>query len=81
MSLPKKEEKAYLKITESGEGHTILAKPEDGDALAALFLQYGMSCERRRDREPGQDALVLPPGMNRAQAETLLDGYKNAKGS
>jgi hypothetical protein len=81
MSLPKKEAKAYLEITESGDGHTIIANTADADALAALFLGYGMSCERRRDVRPGEDALVLPREMDRKQVESLLEGYQNAKGS
>ena len=42
MSLPPKEPKGYLQITNDPRGCYILAKKEDADALAPLYLQYGI---------------------------------------
>ncbi len=81
MSLPKKAEKEYLAVERSERGDFIVARKQDADALAALFLQYGMSCEREPDLRPGEDTLRFPVGMDRGQVERLLDGYKRAKGS
>jgi hypothetical protein len=50
MTLPKKEEKGYLEIQDSKKGLVIAATKEDADALAALFLQYGITCERKAAR-------------------------------
>jgi hypothetical protein len=81
MTLPKKEEKGYLELVARGEDLFILAEKHHAEDLAALFLQYGISCERRHDVQPGMDELRFPRGMNRAEVQRLLDGYKQAKGS
>jgi len=80
MTLPKKEEKAYLEIHNSGKGFAIVAKKEDAGALAALFVQYGISCERKPQ---GADEITFqfPSGLERTQVEKVLEGYKTAKGS
>lgn len=79
MSLPKKEEKGYLEIQDSAKGFMIVARNGDAGALAALFVQHGISCER----EPGTDevAFVFPEGVPRTEVEGVLEGYKTAKGS
>jgi hypothetical protein len=81
MTLPKKEEKGYLQIVSREEGLAIVADKQHAAALAGLFLQYGISCERREDVRPGEDELRFPAGMDREQVQQVLDGYKNAKGS
>jgi hypothetical protein len=81
MSLPKKEEKSYLEIMPRERGFAILAEKQYASELAALFLQYGISCERRQDLWPGEDELCFLPGTNQAEVQQVLDGYKSAKGS
>lgn len=81
MTLPKKEEKGSLEIDSHGEGFAIVADKKHASELAALFLQYGISCEQRENVRPGQDELHFPRGMDRAQVQQVLDGYKQAKGS
>jgi hypothetical protein len=79
MSLPKKEEKGYLEIQDSGKSFVIVARNGDASALAALFLQYGISCEREQS---GDEVIFLfPEGLPRSDVEGVLEGYKTAKGS
>jgi hypothetical protein len=79
MSLPKKEEKGYLEIQESEKGFVIVARNGDAGALAALFVQHGISC----NRAPGTDevAFHFTEGVPRTDVESVLEGYKTAKGS
>jgi hypothetical protein len=79
MTLPKKDEKGYLEIVTRDDGFAIVADKQHASELAALFLQYGSSCERREG--PAEDELRFPAGMDRAQVQEILDGYKTAKGS
>jgi hypothetical protein len=81
MTLPKKEEKRYLEIKESRKGLVLVARKEDAGALAALFLQYGISCERKQTKGTTEVTFQFPKGMERAQVESVLEGYKTAKGS
>jgi hypothetical protein len=81
MTLPKKDEKGYLEIVDSEEAFAIVARKEDVGALYALFLQYGISCHRKPAMGLAEEALQFPKGMERAQVENILEGYKNAKGS
>jgi hypothetical protein len=81
MSLPTKEPKGYLTLVDEPKGYSIRAKKEDADALAALYLQYGVSCHRQPDAGPGEDALQFFEGVPRAEIARVLEGYKNAKGS
>jgi hypothetical protein len=80
MTLPKKEEKQYLKIQDARKGFVLVARKEDAGALAALFLQYGISCERKAKGRT-EVTFQFPQGMERAQVESVLEGYKTAKGS
>jgi len=79
MTLPKKDEKGYLEIARRDGGFAIVADKQHAGELAALFLQYGVSCERREG--PAEDELRFPAGMDLAQVQQILDGYKTAKGS
>ena len=81
MTLPRKEEKGSLEIVSRGDGFAIVAEKQYANELAALLLQYGVSCERRPDVRPGADELRFLAGTDRAQVQQVLDGYKNAKGS
>jgi hypothetical protein len=81
MTLPKKEEKSYLEIVSRDEGLVIVAAKQHANELAALFLQYGISCQRQQDVQPGEDELRFPTGMDRSQVQQVLDAYKEAKGS
>ena len=81
MSLPKKAGKAYLQIEPAESGFVIVARKEDADALAALFLQYGISCRREADVRAGEDVLQFFDGVDRDQVEQVLTGYVTAKGS
>jgi hypothetical protein len=81
MTLPKKDAKEYLEIVSRDEGLAIVASKQHAGELAALFLQYGMSCERREDIRPGEDELRFPAGMEQAQVQRVVDGYRDAMGS
>ena len=81
MTLPKKEEKSYLEIEESGKGFVIVARKEDAGALAALFLQYGISCDRKPAKDDTDVTFQFPKSIGRAQIESILEGYKTSKGS
>ena len=81
MTLPKKEAKGHLEIVARNECLAIVARKQYAAELAALFLQHGISCERQEDARPGEDELRFPAGMDRAQVQQVLDGYKQAKGS
>jgi hypothetical protein len=79
MTLPKKEEKGYLEIQDTGKGLAIVANKEDAGALAALFVQHGISSERKQTK--GKVTFQFPKGLKRAEIESVLEGYKTAKGS
>ena len=79
MTLPKKEEKGYLQIQDTGKGFTIEAKKQDATALAALFVQYGISCERKQSKS--EVTFQFSQGLKRSEIESVLEGYKTAKGS
>ncbi len=79
MTLPKKDEKGYLEIAPRADGFAVVAAKQHAAELAALFLQYGVRCERREG--PDEDELRFPVGVDRAQVQEILDGYKTAKGS
>jgi hypothetical protein len=81
MTLPKKEEKAYLEIYDSGTGFTIVAKKEDAGALAALFVQHGISFQRKKIQGGAEVTLQFPQSLKRSEIESVLEGYKTAKGS
>jgi hypothetical protein len=81
MTLPKKAEKSYLQIEPAERGFVIVAKKGDADALAALFLQYGISFRREADVRPGKDVLQFFDGVDSARVEQVLTGYVTAKGS
>src|SRR5439155_21023757 len=81
MTLPKKEEKGYLEIQDAGKGFVIVARKEDAVALAALFVQYGISCQRKEAKAGAEVTFQFSEGMERAQVESVLTGYKTAKGS
>ena len=59
----------------------IVAETQHATELAAIFLQYGISCERVKEVRPGEDELRFAAGMDRAQVQQVLDGYSQAKGS
>jgi hypothetical protein len=80
-SVPHGSEKRFLEIEEADGGFAIIADKADAEALAALFLAYGLSCRREPDVRPGQDALQFLDGVKREQVEQVLDGYRTAKGS
>jgi len=81
MTLPKKEVKQYLDIQDSGKGFVIVARKEDAGALAALFLQYGISCDRKPAEDSTEETFQFPEGVPRAEIEAVLEGYKTSKGS
>jgi hypothetical protein len=81
MTLPKKEEKGYLEIVVRDEGLAVVCNKQHAAELAALFLQYGISCERRENVRGGEDELHFPRDMDRVQLQQVLDGYKQAAGS
>ncbi|HEV3255421.1 MAG TPA: hypothetical protein VG013_00950 [Gemmataceae bacterium] len=81
MSLPDKNEKGYLEITDRDRGFAITALKAHAAELQPLFVQYGIPCRREADVEPDKDALVFAESADRAKVEQLLEGYEQAKGS
>jgi hypothetical protein len=79
MSLPPKNEKGYLEITDRPDGFSITARKEHANDLAPLFRQHGLACRREEGAE--QDTLVFDAGTDRAKVEEVLTGYGEAKGS
>ena len=70
-----------MKSCHAMKGFVIVADSRHASELAALFLQYGISCERRNNAHSSDDELHFPGGMDRTQVQQVLDGYKQAKGS
>jgi hypothetical protein len=81
MSLSSKDEKGYLKVTDTADGLAVVTKKAHADELAAVYRQHGVRCRREPDVGPGEDALRFAWGEDRAQVEQLLDAYKSAPGS
>jgi hypothetical protein len=81
MSLPMKNEKAYLQLTDSGRGLVIAGAKGHAAELAALFTQRGIPCRRETDTGPDEDTLVFGDGADAAALTEILEAYKDAKGS
>jgi hypothetical protein len=81
MSLPTRNDKDYLEITSTWTGFSIVAQKKHADELEPLFAQRGLSCRRQADVRPGEDALRFGKKTNRSQVQTILDAYKQVKGS
>lgn len=81
MSLPPKAPKSYLTVADEPRGFVIRARKEHADALAALYVQHGISCHREADVRPGEDALEFFDGVPRTEVARLLEEFKTAKGS
>jgi hypothetical protein len=79
MSLPPKNEKGYLEITDRPDGFAITALQGHAAELEALFRQHGLACRREEGAE--QDTLVFDDGTDRRKVEEVLTGYEEAKGS
>jgi len=77
MTLPKKEKKSYLEIQQSRKRLVIAARKQDADALAAYFLQYGVSCDTKPNKGKAEVTLQFPKGIDRSYIESVLNGYKN----
>jgi hypothetical protein len=79
MTLPGKNEKGYLEITDWGDGFAIHASKQHAEELEPLFQQHGISC--RRDVGPESDTLVFDVLADREKVRDVLAGYEQAKGS
>ncbi len=79
MSLPPKNEKGYLEITDRPDGLAVAALKAHATDLEALFRQHGLACRREEGAE--QDTLVFDAGTDRGKVEEVLTGYEEAKGS
>jgi hypothetical protein len=80
MTLPPKDQKAYLELSDGGTGPAIEGEPPHIAELEALFNQHGIPCTRVPYGE-GREALRLRWGAERDKARAVLDAYKNAQGS
>ena len=76
MTLPKKEKKSYLEIQQSRKRLVIAARKQDAEALAAYFLQHGVSCDRKPSKGKAEVTLQFPKGIDRSYIESVLNGYK-----
>jgi hypothetical protein len=81
MTLPRKADKGYLKVTPAEGGFAVVAEKEHAAELQPLFEQRGIPCQRRQDVRPGVDALLFGVQVDAAQVREVLEGYKAAKGS
>jgi hypothetical protein len=81
MTLPKKEEKGYLKLTKGEQGLAIIGQKEHIVELAAILSQQGISCHAEPGGASGKESLVVAGGADPARVAEILESYKNAKGS
>jgi len=79
MSLPGRNEKCYLEVTDHADGFAITALGKHANELQPLFHQYGMEC--RREAGPKSDTLVFGGGTDRAKVEEVLASYETSRGS
>jgi hypothetical protein len=81
MTLPKKADKGYLKVTPADGGFAVVAEKEHAAELGPLFEQRGIPCLRQEGVRPGVDALLFGAEVDAALVREVLEGYKAAKGS
>jgi len=81
MTLPKRNERDYLEIKDTPDGFSLLVKQEHADELAALLRQYGIPHERETSIAPGGDEFFFTDVSVKSKVETVLESYKNVKGS
>jgi hypothetical protein len=81
MTLPKKEEKGYLKLTKDEQGLAIIGQKGHIVELAAIVSQQGIPCHVEPGGVPGTETLVIGGGADPARVAEILESYKNAKGS
>jgi hypothetical protein len=81
MTLPTRNDKDYLGITSVWTGFCVRAQRQHAVELEALFHQHGLPCQRDADTGAGEDVLRFDASADRGQVETLLESYKQAKGS
>jgi len=80
MVLPKKDEKAYLEVTDRPGGFAIVGHKEHIDELGPLFKQNGL--DSRWEAVSAETAsLVFDTEADRDKVTQILEEYKNAKGS
>ncbi len=80
MTLPSKNQKSYLQITDHADGFSITAEDQHADELLALFTQRGIPC-RARDAGQGLKQLVFDSEAERKAADEVLQEYVQVKGS
>src|SRR5438093_10868334 len=73
MTLPKNENKSYLEIQQSRKRLVIAARKQDAEALAAYFLQHGVSCDRTPSKGKAEVTLQFPKGIDRSYIESVPD--------
>ena len=79
MSLPSRNEKCYLEVTDHADGFAITALGKHATELQPLFHQYGIDC--RRDAGPASDKLVFGRGTDRTKVKEVLASYETSRGS
>jgi hypothetical protein len=79
MTLPTRNAKDYLEVQGTERVFAVVVEKRHADELETLFSQRGLVC--RRDTRPGGDALRFDDSVNRAAVESVLESYKQAKGS
>ncbi len=80
MTLPKKEEKGHLEIVARNECLVIVARKQYAAELAALFLQYGISCERQEARAPVRTSCVFPRAWTGRRCSRFWTGTSKPRG-
>lgn len=75
------EDKAYLQVKSQGGRLVVTARKEHAAELLPLFQQRGLDCQSEGETAGGDERIVLGAGVDRAQADEVLEAYKTAKGS
>jgi len=81
MSLPSKNEKGYLEVSQSESGFAIVGKKEHTSELALLYGQNGIGCHRESAGGPEEERLRFERDVTQAQLQEGLESYQNAQGS
>jgi hypothetical protein len=81
MTLPKKEEKSYLKVERPEDRPSITGLGEHVAELAPLFEQRGIACRRTPAAQAGAETLLFEPDADVATLREILEAYQSAKGS
>jgi len=81
MSLPRRNDRAYLEITKSANGVSIAAKHKHATDLSALLIRHGIAHVRQEDIAAESVHLRFVTDSDRAKIAEVLESYKNITGS